>query len=79
MTSEKHALEKGGFNFYIVVTLSILPGDKTEDHIGVSELLLAEAINGVLFALFSGQPLMIVGLTGPVLVFEEELYKVMNK
>ena len=79
MTSEKHALEKGGFNFYIVVTRSILPGDKTEGHIGVSELLLAAAINGVLFALFSGQPLMIVGLTGPVLVFEEELYKVMNK
>lgn len=43
---------------------------------GVSEMLVATAICGVVFSLLSGQPLIIIGATGPVLVFEEALYKV---
>lgn len=43
---------------------------------GVNEMLLGTSINGVFYALFSGQPLMIFGATGPFLVFEEMLYKV---
>ena len=43
---------------------------------GVSELLLATTINGILFSVLSGQPLLMIGLSGTVLVFEEELYKV---
>ena len=50
--------------------------DKTEGHMGVSELLLATTINGILFSVLSGQPLLMIGLSGTVLVFEEELYKV---
>ena len=37
-------------------------------------MLLATSINGIVFALFSGQPLMIFGATGPFLVIEEMLY-----
>ena len=49
---------------------------KTDSYLGVSELLLGTAVCGVLFSLFSGQPLLIVGFTGPHLVFEEGIYKV---
>ena len=43
------------------------------------EQLLAAAIGGVLFSLFSGQPLTILGATGPMLVFEEILFKFCDK
>jgi hypothetical protein len=39
-------------------------------------MLIATSLNGVIFGLFSGQPLMILGATGPFLVFEEMLYNV---
>lgn len=42
-------------------------------------MLLATSINGIVFALFSGQPLMIFGATGPFLVIEEMLYFVSPK
>lgn len=38
------------------------------------EQLLAASIGGVLFSLFSGQPLVILGATGPMLIFEEILF-----
>lgn len=39
-------------------------------------MLIASSINGFLFGLFSGQPLLILGPTGPFLVFEEVVYDV---
>ena len=39
-------------------------------------MLLATSLNGIIAGLFSGQPLMIYGATGPFLVFEEMLYYV---
>ena len=38
------------------------------------ESLLTGAICGIMYGLFSGQPLTILGSTGPVLVFETILY-----
>ena len=38
-------------------------------------MILATAYNGILYALFSGQPLTIIGSTGPVLAFTIVLYK----
>ena len=43
---------------------------------GVIETLMATSISGILFGLTSGQPLMIIGTTGPILVFEEATYNV---
>lgn len=54
----------------------MLLDDKTDSYIGASELLLGTTIGGILFSLFSGQPLLIVGFTGPLLVFEEAVYTV---
>ena len=38
------------------------------------ETMLSGAICGLLYVIFSGQPLTIVGATGPLLVFESLLY-----
>lgn len=50
--------------------------DKTKNLIGISETLIATAISGVIFSLFAGQPLLIVGTTGPLLLFDEALFNV---
>ncbi|KAH7693669.1 anion exchange protein 3-like protein, partial [Aphelenchoides avenae] len=46
----------------------------TEGHIGMSEMLLAQCLCGVLWAVCSAQPLIIMSATGPMLVFEASLY-----
>ena len=38
------------------------------------ECILSAAITGIVFALFSGQPLNILGSTGPMLVLETIIY-----
>ena len=43
------------------------------------EQILAGAIGGVLFSLFGGQPIIILGATGPMLVFEEILFSFCEK
>lgn len=59
-----------------ITTLNFVPGEKVNGWIGVSESLLGISIFGIVFALFSGQPIIIVGATGPKLVFEAALYQV---
>lgn len=49
--------------------------DKTKRWIGVSETLLATGMNNIVQSLFAGQPLLILGASGPVLVFEYSLYE----
>lgn len=43
---------------------------------GVTELIVSTATIGVIFSLLAGQPLLITGFSGPLLVFEEAFYKV---
>lgn len=45
-------------------------------NIGVSETLIGTAVCGIIFSLFSGQPLIIIGTTGPLLLFDEMLFQV---
>jgi len=47
---------------------------KTHYMFGINEMLIATASNGIFFSLFSGQPLMLFGSTGPMIVFEEMLF-----
>lgn len=54
----------------------IMTGEKTEGMMGVTELIVSTATLGVLFSLLAGQPLLIIGFSGPLLVFEEAYYKV---
>nr|CAB3266294.1 anion exchange protein 2 [Phallusia mammillata] len=56
------------------ITFGGLLGEKTHTLMGVSEMILGCCIGGCMFGLFSGQPLLVVGSTGPLLVFEEAVY-----
>lgn len=46
----------------------------TEGSLGAVEMIVATAICGTIYALFSGQPLTILGSTGPVIIFMGILY-----
>ncbi|MED6276535.1 Anion exchange protein 2 [Characodon lateralis] len=56
------------------ITFGGLLGEKTDGLIGVSELIVSTAVQGVLFCLLGAQPLLIVGFSGPILVFEEAFF-----
>ena len=51
-----------------------LMAEKTEDAIGISETLIISCVAGIFYSLFSGCPLIIIGSTGPVLLFDEALF-----
>ena len=51
-----------------------LMGDKTGGQIGAVEMIVASAFCGIVYAIFAGQPLIILGGTGPMLIFTEILY-----
>ncbi|KAI1242483.1 hypothetical protein IHE44_0000008 [Lamprotornis superbus] len=56
------------------ITFGGLLGEKTQDLIGVSELIISTSLQGVLFCLLGAQPLLIIGFSGPLLVFEEAFF-----
>ncbi|XP_074878079.1 electroneutral sodium bicarbonate exchanger 1-like [Buteo buteo] len=58
-----------------VITFGGLLGEATNGQISAMESLLGASMAGVVYCLFAGQPLTILGSTGPVLVFEKILYK----
>jgi hypothetical protein len=51
-----------------------LTGLVTGGEIGTVEMIVATAVGGIVFALFSGQPLTILGGTGPIVIFTGLLY-----
>nr|XP_029722115.1 band 3 anion transport protein isoform X5 [Aedes albopictus] len=55
------------------ITFGGLASDKTHNLIGISETLVSASMVGIVFHLFSGQPLVIIGTTGPLLLFDEAL------
>lgn len=57
-----------------VVTFGALLNSVTGGNIGVIEVLVATAVSGVVYALTSGQPLTILGTTGPIAIFIGILY-----
>ncbi|XP_071552429.1 anion exchange protein 2-like isoform X2 [Panulirus ornatus] len=57
------------------ITFGGMYGDKMDNYIGVGECLLISAVNGVIFALFAAQPLLIIGATGPLMIFDMSLYQ----
>lgn len=57
------------------ITFGGLASEKTKDLIGISETLLAASVVGIIFHALSGQPLTIIGTTGPLLLFDEALHQ----
>lgn len=42
----------------------------------MSELIVATAMQGIVFSVLGAQPLLVIGFSGPLLVFEEAFYTV---
>uniref|UniRef100_A0A8C5WIQ5 Anion exchange protein n=1 Tax=Leptobrachium leishanense TaxID=445787 RepID=A0A8C5WIQ5_9ANUR len=57
------------------ITFGGLMAQKTQNWMGVSELMVSTAVQGILFCLLGAQPLLILGFSGPLLVFEEAFFK----
>uniref|UniRef100_A0AAQ5Z600 Anion exchange protein n=1 Tax=Amphiprion ocellaris TaxID=80972 RepID=A0AAQ5Z600_AMPOC len=58
-----------------VITFGGLLGEATKGNISAIESLFGASLTGVAYSLCAGQPLTILGSTGPVLVFEKILFK----
>lgn len=50
---------------------------RTHSQYGVNEVLLASVLGSVVFSLLACQPLVIVGVTGPITVFNYTVYDIM--
>ncbi|XP_078125193.1 solute carrier family 4 member 1a (Diego blood group) [Sander vitreus] len=57
------------------ITFGGLLADKTEKMMGVSELMISTSIQGVIFCLIAAQPVLVIGFSGPLLVFEEAFHE----
>ena len=68
------------FGFIICIAPAVAFGglmeEVTGNVIGIRETLLAHGLCGILYSIFSVQPIVIPALTGPVLVFEEVIFEV---
>ncbi|XP_058878874.1 sodium bicarbonate cotransporter 3-like isoform X8 [Acipenser ruthenus] len=58
-----------------VITFGGLLGEATKGNISAIESLFGASLTGISYSLFAGQPLTILGSTGPVLVFEKILFQ----
>ncbi|KAK3559692.1 hypothetical protein QTP86_017681, partial [Hemibagrus guttatus] len=56
------------------ITFGGLLADKVDNMMGVSELMLSTAVQGVIFCMIAAQPVLVIGFSGPLLVFEEAFY-----
>ncbi|CCF59426.1 hypothetical protein KAFR_0H00170 [Kazachstania africana CBS 2517] len=52
--------------------------DRTDNSYGVNEILLSSAMAGIIFGILSGQPLCIVGVTGPITIFNYTVYEIIK-
>lgn len=52
--------------------------DHTNNSYGVNEVLLSSAMGGIVFGLFAGSPLCIVGVTGPISIFNYTVYEIIE-
>lgn len=50
---------------------------KTNMSFGVNEVLLSSVLGAVVFSIAAAQPLVIVGVTGPITVFNYTVYDIM--
>ncbi len=58
------------------VTFGGLMGRETGGQIGAPEMLMSTAVCGLIYALIAGQPLIILGGIGPLLIFTIILYEI---
>uniref|UniRef100_A0A8C9YB54 Anion exchange protein n=1 Tax=Sander lucioperca TaxID=283035 RepID=A0A8C9YB54_SANLU len=56
------------------ITFGGLLADKVDNMMGVSELLISTSIQGIIFCFVAAQPILVIGFSGPLLVFEEAFF-----
>ncbi|CBY15064.1 unnamed protein product [Oikopleura dioica] len=78
-----HCIVSALFVYFALLSPAVSFGglleDKTNGFLGVSETVIGSAAGGMFCSLFLGQPLLIVGITGPNVVFEEALYNLCER
>lgn len=57
------------------ITFAELLDSATHGKIGVVEVCLSSCVSGLIFSVFAGQPLVIVGVTGPVTILTITIYQ----
>lgn len=58
------------------VTFASLLQQETEDDIGIVEVMMSTAITGIIWSFLSGQPLVILGVTGPVAILTIGIFNI---
>lgn len=75
-----HSLFASLFLYFTLFATNIAFGglleDKTEGWLGLTEVIVSASASSIILGLFAGQPMMIIGATGPILVFEQSIYDV---
>ncbi|XP_039991589.1 solute carrier family 4 member 1b (Diego blood group) [Xiphias gladius] len=56
------------------ITFGGLLADKVDNMMGVPELLISTSIQGIIFCFVAAQPILVIGFSGPLLVFEEAFF-----
>lgn len=56
------------------IIFAVLLGQYSHMNIGIVETLIGEAIACVVWAFMGGQPMILMGLTGPIAIFTGVLY-----
>uniref|UniRef100_A0A8C2IVS3 Anion exchange protein n=1 Tax=Cyprinus carpio TaxID=7962 RepID=A0A8C2IVS3_CYPCA len=56
------------------ITFGGLLADKVDNMMGVSELMISTSVLGIIFCLIAAQPVLVIGFSGPLLVFEEAFF-----
>jgi hypothetical protein len=59
--------------FSTAITFGALIGSKTRNLVGISETLVSACFVGVIFHALASQPLVFVGTTGPLILFDDAL------
>ena len=58
------------------VAFGVVDSNNTNGLIGPKEALLGQAIGGLFFAFFSGQPLVIIATTAPLCLYTQIVYRI---
>uniref|UniRef100_A0A8C2PV59 Anion exchange protein n=1 Tax=Cyprinus carpio TaxID=7962 RepID=A0A8C2PV59_CYPCA len=56
------------------ITFGGLLGMFMDNMMGVSELMISTSVLGIIFCLIAAQPVLVIGFSGPLLVFEEAFF-----
>lgn len=62
-----------------IITFGGLLAKATGNNLAAIECIMGALVNGVIYALFSGQPLSLLAATGPILIYETIIFDLCNQ